>query len=75
MNSDQSDQSSYRFGRLLFEIWATSENEQKREQTIKVLTGGERVITQFYLLLSPYLCFISSLFLELYVLGDDALMS
>ena len=28
---------------------------------------------QFYLLLSPYLCFISFLYLDLYVLGDDAL--
>ena len=30
---------------------------------------------QFYLLLSPYLCFISFLFLDLYVLGDDAFIS
>ena len=30
---------------------------------------------QFYLLLSPYLCFISLLYLDLYVLGDDALIS
>ena len=29
---------------------------------------------QFYLLLSPYLCFISFLYLELYVLGYDALI-
>ena len=29
---------------------------------------------QFYLLLSPYLCFISFLYLDLYVL-DDALIS
>ena len=29
---------------------------------------------QFYLLLSPYLCFISILYLDLYVLGDDALI-
>ena len=29
---------------------------------------------QFYLLLSPYLCFIS-LYLDLYVLRDDALIS
>ena len=28
----------------------------------------------FYLLSSPYLCFIS-LYLDLYVLGDDALIS
>ena len=27
---------------------------------------------QFYLLLSPFLCFISLLYLDLYVLGDDA---
>ena len=30
---------------------------------------------QIYLLLSSYLCFISFLYLDLYVLGDDALMS
>ena len=29
---------------------------------------------QFYLLLSQYLCFISVLYLCLYVLGDDALI-
>ena len=29
---------------------------------------------QFNLLLSPYPCFISLLYLDLYVLGDDALM-
>ena len=27
---------------------------------------------QFYILLIPYLCFISFLYLDLYVLGDDA---
>ena len=30
---------------------------------------------QFYILFSPYLCFISFLYLDLYVLGDDALIS
>ena len=30
---------------------------------------------QFYLLMSPYLCCISFLYLDLYVLGDDALIS
>ena len=30
---------------------------------------------QFYLLSSPYLCYISLLYLDLYVLGDDALIS
>ena len=30
---------------------------------------------QFYLLYSPYLCFISLLYLDLHVLGDDALIS
>ena len=29
---------------------------------------------QFYLLLSSYLCFISLLYLDLYILGDDALI-
>ena len=30
---------------------------------------------QFNLLLSPYPCFVSLLYLDLYVLGDDALIS
>ena len=30
---------------------------------------------QFYLLLSPYLCFVTLLYLDLYVLGDDVLIS
>ena len=30
---------------------------------------------QFYLLFSPYLCFIALLYLDLYVFGDDALIS
>ena len=30
---------------------------------------------QFHLLLSPYLCFISLLHLDLYVIGDDVLIS
>ena len=30
---------------------------------------------QFYLLLSPNLCFISLLYLDLYILGDDAMIS
>ena len=30
---------------------------------------------QFYLLLSPYLCFIALLYFDLYVSGDDALIS
>ena len=29
-------------------------------------------IIQFYLLLSQYLCFISLLYLDLFVLGDDS---
>ena len=30
---------------------------------------------QFYLLLGPYLCLVSLLYLDLYVLGDDVLIS
>ena len=30
---------------------------------------------QLFLLLSPYLCFVSFLYLDLYVLGDNALIS
>ena len=33
------------------------------------------LLLRYYLLLCPYLCFISFLYLELYVLGDDALIS
>ena len=29
---------------------------------------------QFYLLWSPFLCFVSLFYLDLYVLGDDALV-
>ena len=32
-------------------------------------------IIRFYLLLNPYLCFISFLYIDLYVLGDDALIN
>ena len=32
-------------------------------------------VVQFYLLLSPFLFSISFLYLDLYVLGDDALIS
>ena len=31
--------------------------------------------SQFYLLLSPFLCFIFLLYLDLYVLGDNAMIS
>ena len=30
---------------------------------------------QFYVLMSPYICFVSFLYLDLYVFGDDALIS
>ena len=33
------------------------------------------LVFSLFLLLSPYLCFISLLYLDLYVLGDDALIS
>ena len=33
------------------------------------------VLYSVYLLLSPYHCFISLLYLDLYVIGDDALIS
>ena len=32
-------------------------------------------VIEFYVLLSSYLCFISFSYLDLYVLGDDALIS
>ena len=33
--------------------------------------GFFALVIQFYLLLSPYLCFISFLYLDIYVLGDE----
>ena len=39
------------------------------------LRPEQGLYTRFDLLLSPYLCFISWLYLDLYVLGDDALIS
>ena len=41
---------------------------------IKVVLDKDSGI-QFNLLLSPYPCFISLLYLDLHVLGDDALIS
>ena len=46
---------------------------QFRKYVFKVLSYYSGI--QFYLLLSPYLCFIYLLNLDLYVLGDDALIS
>ena len=45
--------------------------KQNKNNTFIWLCSG----IQFYLLLSPYLCFISLLYLDLYVLRDDALIS
>ena len=42
-------------------------------QADQSLTVGFLLI-QFYALSSPYLCFISFLYLDLHVLGDDALI-
>ena len=39
------------------------------------LLGFFNSVIQFYLQLSPYICFISFLYFDLYVLGDDALIS
>ena len=44
-----------------------------KKQTYK--TSLNLLNLQFNLLLSPYPCFISLLYLDLYVLGDDALIS
>ena len=40
---------------------------------VNPITVGNFVF--LFLLLSPYLCFISFLYIDLYVLGDDALLS
>ena len=56
------------------------ENELKFYNLEAILTGVYLLDffcsgIQFYLLSSPYLCFIILLYLDLYVLGDDALVS
>ena len=51
---------------LLLFVWPT------RVYMLDFFCSG---IQLFNLLLSPYLCFISLLYLDLYVLGDDALIS
>ena len=45
------------------------------DQTIFYLLDFFSSGIQFYVLLSPYLCFISLLYLDSYVLGDDAWIS
>ena len=35
----------------------------------------EFLLLRYSVLLSPYICFISLIYLDLYVLGDDALIS
>ena len=51
------------------------------EKSLKIKSAGVYLLDffcsgiQFNLLLSPYPCFISLLYLDLYVLGDDALIS
>ena len=42
---------------------------------IYIITLRCHILIKRVLLLSPYLCFISLLYLDLYVLGDDALIS
>ena len=37
--------------------------------------NGVYLLDFVYLLLSPYICFISLLYLDLYVLGNDAFIS
>ena len=59
-----------------FKLYSVSEKENDRN-----LPSGVYLLDffcsgiQFNLLLSPYPCFISLLYLDLYVLGDDALIS
>ena len=47
----------------------------KECQPVNLLCGKFCSGIQFYLLLSPYLCFISFLYLDLFVLGENALIS
>ena len=42
----------------------------KKQHFIKIRLSVSDI--QFYVLLSPCLCFVSFLYLDLYVLGDDA---
>ena len=45
------------------------------ECCLVVEAGFYSDVVECYLLLSPYYCFNSLLYLDLYVLGDDALIS
>ena len=46
---------------------------QEYHQTVKQV--GSRSGIHLYILLSPHLCFISFLYLDLYLLGDDTSIS
>ena len=46
-----------------------------RSRVKHITTEPLQSVVVVFLLLSPYLCFISYLYLDLYVLGDDDLIS
>ena len=46
-------------------------SQARRVELLDLFSSG----IQFYIRLSPYLCFISFLYIDLYVFGDDAWVS
>ena len=58
----------------IYQIWDSYLKEYRR-RGLPVGFLLLRYTVLRYLLLSPYLCLISLLYLDLYVLGDDALIS
>ena len=49
MNPDQTAPlGAVRSGSILFAIWSTEELKQMREQATKVVTGGEKALTNHY---------------------------
>ena len=78
------------YGKHINVIWSSMrenlslegcEQQSRRPACASALSTGVYLLDffcsgiQFNLLLSPYPCFISLLYLDLYVLGDDALIS
>ena len=69
--------------KLIFLVFNTNIQYLQEYQNVWMFVGSTRVYLldyfcsgiQFYFLLSPYLCFLSILYLDLYVLGDDELIS
>ena len=52
-----------------------TQNTNDPQKKYRLKTASKIFYGRAYLLLSPYICFISLLYLDSYVIGDDALIS